>query len=134
MPSPLSCFLFLIPFLSIAYFYRFSTFSSSFFTFNFSSFFFFFSVYRLLLLPRSSVSFLKLSNPHCYRPAFTFFLIFLFYLTSLLLSPSLFLSYTSHNHRSRSERLNSVLKFKRVNASFHLKSSFNSTWDVCSFC
>ena len=54
-----------------------------------------------------------------------------FFLTPL--PPSLFLSYTSHKHRSMSEQLNSLLEFKRcVNASFRFSSSFNSTWDLCS--
>jgi ABC-type transport system involved in multi-copper enzyme maturation permease subunit len=63
-----------------------------------------------------------------------FFLIFLSYFLTPL-PPSLFLSYTSHKRRSKSEQLNSVLEFKRcANVSFHLSSSFNSTWDLCFFC
>jgi len=87
----LSCpFLFHIPlfsfFFPIAYFYCFSTFSSSFFTLYFSSLLFFlcflfvvFFFFLDLLSP-----FFQLSNTHCYRSAFII-LTFLFYLTFLFL-------------------------------------------------
>lgn len=123
LSSFISHFFFLF---SIAYFYCFSTFSS-FFALYFSSLFFFFCFLFIAFF------FLDLLSPffnflirNVIVPLL-FFLIFLsYFLTSL--PPFLFLSYTSHKRRSKSEQLNSVLEFKRcANVSFHLSSSFNST-------